>query len=718
MNNLKYPCKIIRVVVPSGIGLRNIYDYLPPENCEWSDIASKLLFGVRVYVPFGSRNLVGFVVGQQDFTEIPLSRLKPITQILDTEPLWQESTLRLLQWVSDYYHYPLGEVFAQVLPPTLRNFKIPKRKKKSKDLANIKQEQLDFVSNDANVIDNNANKSDNDILQNTTSLNYIAQNRVFNLNQHQQEAIEIICNTQGFKTFLLDGVTGSGKTEVYLSVIAEILSQGKQALILVPEINLTPQTIERFQSRFATKIAIIHSKLTPQERLQYWLESRNNEAKLIIGTRSAIFTPLSNSGIIIIDEEHDSSFKQQNNLRYSARDLAIMRGKIENIPVVLGSATPSLESYYNVWNKRYTHLILPIRAGNASQPTFHLIDMRNQKLQDGLANGLIKAIDKHLNNSGQVLIFLNRRGYAPVLLCNSCGWIADCKHCDAHLTLHRKEQKLFCHHCGASQNIPETCESCHKKSLYAMGLGTEKLEKIVTKLFPGIISVRIDRDTTNKKGSIDTMLESIHNGTSQILLGTQMLAKGHHFPNVTMVAILNADNGLFSPDFRSCERLAQLIMQVSGRAGRAEKTGEVYIQTHYPNNPLLQRLIQHGYNCFAQASMKERQETKLPPYSFLALWHAEAKDVNLATEFLQNIKEYSQQFLHKFVTNQKNTINISGPIPANLERKAGFYQMNLLYQSHNRQHLQQMLKITMQYVTTQKINPKIRWSLDVDPLEV
>lgn len=708
MHNSSQQLRIIKVVIPSGIGLRTVFDYLPPENCVWHEIEPKLAFGIRVYVPFGSRNLVGFIVGHTTFTEITLDRLKPINKILDVEPLWQETTLRLLQWVSDYYHYPLGEVFAQVLPPTLRNFKVSKRKRKN-----------NIALDDDNYSQISSNENQQLTIKDNCNLHsYKKQESKIHLNQYQQNAINEIIHHNGFKTFLLDGVTGSGKTEVYLRVIAEVLSTGKQALILVPEINLTPQTIERFQSRFNIKIAIIHSKLTPQERLQYWLQARNNEAKLIIGTRSAIFTPLQKSGIIIIDEEHDSSFKQQNNLRYSARDLAIMRGKMENIPVILGSATPSLESYYNAWNKRYIHLTLPIRAGNAIQPKFHLIDMRNQKLQDGLAIGLIKAIEKHLDDGGQILIFLNRRGYAPVLLCNSCGWIADCKHCDAHLTLHRKEQKLFCHHCGASQDIPQTCGNCHKDSLYAMGLGTEKLEKLVTKLFPGVISVRIDRDTTSKKGSIDSMLESIHNGSCQILLGTQMLAKGHHFPNVTMVAILNADNGLFSPDFRSCERLAQLIMQVSGRAGRAEKSGEVYIQTHYPNNPLLQRLIQHDYLCFAQASIYERQETNLPPYSFLALFRAEHKKAESAKNFLQEIKDYSSKFLHHFIDNQQCTIKIVGPIPANLERKASFYQMNLLYQSSNRQHLQHMLKITMQYVTNKTINTNIRWFLDVDPLEI
>lgn len=672
---------IVRVVVPSGQGLRREFDYLLPENCA----DNNLRFGMRVLVPFGSRELIGFVVATQTESMVAPDKLKRIIQILDSEPLWPESILELIQWVSDYYHYPLGEVLSQVLPPLLRdNSCQEKNVKNQKTRKNIKPVYEPSV---------------------------VSNKREFVLNEHQQRAITTILQTTGFQPFLLDGVTGSGKTEVYFSVIDNVLAQGKQALILVPEINLTPQTIARFSQRFAVPIAIIHSKLATKERLHFWQQAKCGQTPLVIGTRSAIFTPLRNPGIIIIDEEHDLSFKQQSKLRYSARDLAIMRGKLENIPVVLGSATPALETYNNAWRGRYMHLQLPQRAGNARSPQFRIVDMRNQKLTEGLAADLIQAIEKHLDKQGQILLFLNRRGYAPLLLCNSCGWVADCKNCDAHLTLHRREQKMHCHHCGAVRDIPTVCGACGKPSLYALGLGTEKLENLLVKLFPGVTTVRIDRDTTARKGSIEKMLQSIHSGESQILVGTQMLAKGHHFPNVTMVAILNADNGLFSPDFRASEHLAQLIMQVAGRAGRDERPGEVYIQTYYPTHPLLQRLVQQGYQSFARAAVIDREEAQLPPFSFLALLRVEARKQECAMQFLNAIKQYSEKLA-------RQDAKILGPINAPMERKANFYQMHLLLQSTNRVALQKLLASMIRYIGTLKISSGIKWSLDVDPIEM
>lgn len=725
---------IVRVAVPSP--LRQYFDYLLPKH--YDGVA--LRFGMRVLVPFGQkREVVGFVlevVGQSQH------QLKRITQVIDREPLWSPALLELLRWMSSYYHYPIGEVLSQVLPPVLR--KLPKKSKAIPPVIPA-------------------------VVAATTAVS-----PSFALNAQQQHAIGTILSARAFQTFLVDGITGSGKTEVYLCVIASLLAQGKQALVLVPEINLTPQTVARFTKRFPkTPIAIIHSKLTPKERLHAWQDARSGVARIVIGTRSALFTPLAYPGVIIIDEEHDQSFKQQSLLRYSARDTAIMRGKLENIPVVLGSATPSLESFANATGAatalRYTHITLPERAGSAQHPQFHIIDMRTQKIVDGLAKGLIQAMEQHLDNQGQILLFLNSRGYAPILLCSSCGWTADCKNCDAHTTLHRKTQKLHCHHCGAIYAIPQTCTQCGKQSLYALGLGTEKLEAILPRLFPGVTCVRVDSDTTSGKGAMNKMLESIHSGASQILIGTQMLAKGHHFPNVTLATVLNVDNGLFSADFRASEHLAQLIMQVAGRAGRAERAGEVYIQTYHPQHPLLQRLVQRGYHSFARACLSERHDARLPPFSYLALLRVEAKNQDYANVFLADVKREGMRLLEQLLEtrtnaprdnspnspNSPNSVNspnaanssimnlsmtnssgvnastvnsptanslrqiqILGPTASPMERKAGLYQVQLLLQGSNRMALQNFLAKLVRYIDALKIARNLKWSLDVDPVDM
>lgn len=698
------PSLFVQVAVPSP--LYQHFDYLLPQNLHLTK--DQLKFGQRVLVPFGSRKVVGVILGVSASTNVEATKLKYLDQILDAEPLWSAGMLELLRWTSSYYHYPLGEVLNQVLPPFLRRHSGGEER-------GCGDESLPLLQNAIVAI----------------------KSQVFELNAEQQAAIDAITASSGFQTFLLDGITGSGKTEVYLRVIEYLLDANpaaknvttknvfcshaskKQALILVPEINLTPQTIKRFEERFALPIAVIHSKVNTKERCRAWLAAKEGRAPIVIGTRSAIFTPLLNPGIIIIDEEHDLSFKQQAKLRYSARDVAIMRGKLENIPVVLGSATPSLESLANAWQHRYVPLRLNARAGGAVHPRFNIIDMRNQKITEGLAAGLIQAIDEHITKHGQVLLFLNRRGYAPVLLCSSCGWVANCVHCTAHLTLHRHTQKLNCHHCGAVYGIPKECSACKKTSLYALGLGTEKLENVLPTLFPGVSLVRVDSDTARTKNSICKMLHSIHSGESQILIGTQMLAKGHHFPDVSMVAILNVDAGLFGADFRASEHLAQLIMQVAGRAGRAERSGEVYIQTRYPQHPLLQRLVQQGYHSFANAALKERREAHLPPYNYLAIFRAEAKKQERALEFLEGLKEAAAQgMIAKARASEAGKAKILGPAPAVMERKAGFYQMQLVVQGPNRNELQKLLAHLTAHIASSRIPSGLKWSLDVDPMEM
>jgi primosomal protein N' (replication factor Y) len=669
---------ILQIVVDCP--LRTQFDYLPPADC----VLDTLQPGMRIRVSFGRRETIGLLVGIGTSSIYPAHKLKAALEILDTEPVLPPILLELARWASQYYHQPIGEVLLGVLPGLLRKGK-PAEFSKRKS-APPKKDRENPTSTDQHIP---------------------------TANSAQQEAIDAICaSLNKFDTFLLDGVTGSGKTEVYLQAIDQVLKSGKQALVLVPEIGLTPQTVERFRQRFPVPIVTIHSGLTDRERLNAWLMAKNGDAKIIIGTRSALFTPLLNPGIIIIDEEHDLSFKQQEGFRYSARDLAIIRGRLENIPIVLGSATPALESLANVTQGRYRLLSLPERAGTAIHPTFHVVDLRNQPLIDGLfAKPLLNAIQKHLEQDNQVLLFLNRRGYAPVVMCHTCAWVASCSHCDSPLTLHSQPAHLQCHHCGAQSSPVHTCPTCKTKSLLTRGTGTQQIEESLTQHFPNSPLIRIDRDSTSRKGTFETALEEIHSGHRRIMIGTQMLAKGHHFPNVSLAVILNVDSGLYSTDFRATERLAQLLIQVAGRSGRAEKPGEVIIQTHRPDHPLLQKLIQQGYSEFAKAALKERQEAGWPPFGYLALFRAEAEEAKAATKFLEQISQEA-----KHIPN--NHIQLLGPIPAPLERRAGRYRAQLLIQSTHRQPLQTFLGLLLTRVDKLKVHRQVRWSLDVDPVDL
>ena len=533
------------------------------------------------------------------------------------------------------------------------------------------------------------------------------------LNRDQKNAIDRIIENQseGFHAYVLEGVTGSGKTEVYLQVIAEILKQGKQALVLVPEIGLTPQLLNRFLQRLNGRIAIMHSGLNDEERLQAWLHTQAGSADVIIGTRSAVFSPLLRPGIIIIDEEHDLSFKQQDGFRYSARDLAVKRARDLNIPIVLGSATPSLETLYNALQNRYETLLLPERAGNAKPPTISLLDVRSQKMEHGVSAQLLHKIKEHLENDSQVLLFLNRRGFAPVLMCHECGWHALCPRCDAHMTLHQSNSQLRCHHCGTEQYKPSTCPKCKSDDLLQMGFGTERIEQALTELFPQYQVIRIDRDSTRRKGSMEKLLNEINNGKRQILIGTQMLAKGHHFPNVTLVGMLNADHGLYSSDFRASERMGQLILQVAGRAGREEKEGEVLIQTHHADHPLFKPLLNHDYPGFAKTLIEERQQTELPPFTHLALLRAEAVDQQSPMIFLEQAR---------LILEQSNQIELMlmGPFPALMERRAGRYRAQLLIQANNRKQLQSLFANSITQIENHKTAKKVRWSIDIDPMDL
>lgn len=727
---------ILQIAIPTP--LRQTFDYLLPLGFREDQIK----IGLRVRVPFGKRETIGVIINISDQSTLPIKKLKSILEVLDSNPLFTPSILSLYEFASQYYQHPIGEVIFSSLPPSLREgaeAKLPEdtvytltelgamANETTLKHAIQQQKLIQLLKDHPNGLSRDELTEANGQLKALTALlakgfirkhirkgSSVLPNKktttCFSLNDHQHQAVKAIIDQQGFSTFLLEGVTGSGKTEVYLHCIEHILKENKQALILVPEIGLTPQTVARFQSRFAVPISILHSGLGDKERGYAWLSAVKGCARIIIGTRSAVLTPLPNLGIIILDEEHDISFKQQSGFRYSAKDLAIMRGKLESVPVVLGSATPCLESIYNAKQERFSHLILPKRAGNAVQPSFHLIDVRNQKLKEGFSPTLLEKMQHHIQNEGQILIFLNRRGFAPTLLCHHCGWTATCSRCDAKLTYHAHLDKLVCHHCAKVEKILKQCSSCHSKELLLLGLGTQRLEKMLTQHFPTASILRIDRDSTRRKGAMEKMLSSIQGGAGQILIGTQMLAKGHHFPDVTMVAIIDIDNCLYSSDFRASERLGQIIVQVAGRAGRSDKPGEVYLQTHNPNHPLLTQLIKCGYKTFAEFLLSERKTAHLPPFSHLALFRAEATDAKLPHVFLNDVRE--------LLLNDDHQLQIFGPIPALMEKKAGKFRAQLLIQTNQRSFLQKSLHPKIQEIETLPSGRKVRWSLDIDPIEV
>ncbi len=741
---------ILRVAVPSP--LHRSFDYLPPPE----HTLATLTPGIRVRVPFGKTKIIGILVEVVAHTAVESTRLKAALEILDDQPLLSADLLQLAKWASGYYHHPLGEVFSSMLPTLLRSGKIPEIKGFRRWIltlqgATIALETLARAPRQATLmrllcshpeglsstqfsqhIDNwqgtlralvnkgwvQIEESRNAVQSTelTDQANTSPREQCLVLNTSQQEAVTAVHSALGnYQAFLLDGVTGSGKTEVYLQIIEQTLARGLQALVLVPEIGLTPQLIERFQRRFNLPLAVLHSGMSDRERLSAWVMARGGQAPIIIGTRSAVFTPMQCPGVIIIDEEHDISFKQQDGFRYSARDVAVMRAHQANIPVILGSATPSLESLHNANSGRYHSLKLPERAGSAMCPSIETLDVRHQPMDDNLSQPLITLITRHLAQKNQVLLFLNRRGYAPTLLCHDCGWVAECRRCDAHLTLHQGSRLLQCHHCGTQRPLDKHCPTCKSTDLRALGYGTERIEHALKIKFQNTLITRIDRDSTRRKGSLKTMLDSVYSGASQILLGTQMLAKGHHFPDVTLVGILDTDQGLFSADFRASERMAQLILQVAGRAGRAEKPGQVVLQTHHPDHPLLQLLLTQGYHRFAAAALEERREAGLPPYSTMALLRAEASHRDYPQEFLNQARDAAQALTQSL---NGAGVELLGPVPAPMEKRAGHYRAHLLIQATRRGDLHQLLDAWLPGLKKIPGQRKVRWSLDVDPTEM
>ena len=726
-----------RIAIPTP--LRRHFDYLVPANFH-----SKLaLAGVRVRVPFGRQTLIGILIEIVHETDVPLNKMKAVIEVLDEKPIFNTELLQLLRWCTLYYHHPIGEVMQNALPVKLRQgapteIKGIKRWQLTPEGAQLELQSLKRAAKQIALIAD-LKQSSSGLFDSQLSEQHIGWRPVMKrlqekglvesfeenalpiatptrfaptLNAAQKHAIDRVLEQQeGFHAYVLEGVTGSGKTEVYLQIIEEFIKQGKQALVLVPEIGLTPQLLNRFLQRLHGRIAIMHSGLNDEERLQAWLHTQAGSADVIIGTRSAVFSPLLRPGVIIIDEEHDLSFKQQDGFRYSARDLAVKRARDLDIPIILGSATPSLETLYNAQQGRYETLLLPERAGNAKPPTISLLDVRSQKMEHGVSAQLLHKMKEHLERGSQVLLFLNRRGFAPVLMCHECGWHALCPRCDAHMTLHQSNSQLRCHHCGTEQYQPHACPKCKSDDLLQMGFGTERIEHALKELFPQYQVIRIDRDSTRRKGSMEKLLNEINNGKQQILIGTQMLAKGHHFPNVTLVGMLNADHGLYSSDFRASERMGQLILQVAGRAGREEKEGEVLIQTHHADHPLFQPLLKHDYPGFAKKLIEERQQTELPPFTHLALLRAEAVDQQTPMAFLEQARLLLEQ-------NKQDDVLLMGPFPALMERRAGRYRAQLLIQANNRKQLQSLFSLSISQIESHKTAKKVRWSVDIDPMDL
>jgi len=722
------------------VPLARTFDYLIPEGMQ-------VTTGCRVQVQFGKqRQAVGIVMAVKEHSELPLENLKPVSVALDNASLFPQPLWRVLLWAAEYYHYPIGEVLFHALPVLLRQGKpahhaplwywfateqgkavdlnsLKRAPKQQQALAALRQaiiwrhQTAELEINEAALQAlkakglcelNSAAPTSEDWRK-----NYSMAGERLKLNTEQATAVGAIhSDADHFSCWLLAGITGSGKTEVYLSVLENILAQGKQALVLVPEIGLTPQTIARFRERFNAPVEVMHSGLNDSERLNVWLKARNGETAIVIGTRSALFTPFCNLGVIVIDEEHDSSYKQHEGWRYHARDLAVYRAYTEDIPVILGSATPALETLHNVQLGKYRQLRLTKRAGNATPATQQVIDLKGQILKSGLSPALLKSIGKHLAADNQVILFLNRRGYAPALLCHDCGWIAECTRCDSYYTLHQGQRNLRCHHCDSQRAIPNQCPQCGSTHLISVGMGTEQLEHSLQPLFPDVPISRIDRDTTSRKGALEQQLAEVHRGGARLLIGTQMLAKGHHFPDVTLVALLDVDGALFSGDFRAAERFAQLYVQVSGRAGRAGKKGEVLLQTHHPEHPLLQTLLTKGYDSFASETLHERQTVFLPPFTNHAMFRAEDQNNHQAALFLQQLRN-----LLEASPLRDEQLWIMGPVPALQAKRSGRFRWQLLLQHPSRAKLQKLISHTLMLINTLPEARKVKWMLDVDPIE-
>jgi primosomal protein N' (replication factor Y) len=661
--------RVLRVALE--VPVAKLFDYLADDSMPEEP-------GDRVVVPFGTRERVGVVVEIGDGSTVSNSRLKPISRVLEGAPRLSAEWLEQMRFLSTYYQRPFGETVAGALPPRLRSLKpLPKAPKAAAGASS------------------------------GGALHYVAGHEP---NPGQADAIARIGASLGsFRPFLLHGITGSGKTEVYLRLIAEVIGRGQQALALVPEIGLTPQLEKRFRAAFPhARIAVLHSALEDTPRTHAWLDAARGEAQIVLGTRLAVLTPMPRLGLVVVDEEHDASFKQQEGLRYSGRDAAIVRAKLAGCPVVLGTATPSLESWFNARAGRYELLTLAERAvPGAKLPAVRTVDLRKETVEHGLAKPVIEAIRARLARGEQSLVFINRRGYAPVLACEACGWAAGCERCSARLVVHASDHRLRCHHCGAQQAIPRGCPTCGNVDLRPLGRGTQRIEESLTGLFPQARILRIDRDNARRRGELERTLEGVGRGEGDILVGTQLLAKGHDFPNLTLVCVLNADSALLSTDYRSAERLFATLAQVGGRSGRREQPGEVLVQTRFPGHPMYQALMRHDYAGFAASQLAERESAGFPPFIHEAALRAEATTLAATLAFLNAAA--------KLVPAPEGLV-IYDPVPHVVTKRAGYERAQLVVQSPSRPVLQAFLRDWSAAIPA-TVPGGLRWHLDVDPIE-
>jgi len=723
--------KFLKVAI--DVPINQLFDYLPNDE--------PFSIGQYVTIPFGRRRIIGVIYGISLNSDIHPSKLKSVINV-DPEIIFDAPMFKLLTFVSEYYHHPIGQTIMSVVPSRLkknlnqlRQFELiyqatskltkefinqlPPRQLRIRKVAEailIKDRRqtdvMKLVSNWSECIRQLETYGCLKSKKYDPQVDFTAV-EIPSLNSEQKAVIKAITKKQGYQASLIFGITGSGKTEVYMQLIEHILLESEsQALILVPEINLTPQLENRFRTRFPNKkLVSLHSHLTDIERLDNWRKAKSGEANIVIGTRLAIFTPMPFIKIIIIDEEHDISFKQQDGLRYHARDVALVRAKNMNIPIVLGTATPSLESWHNATrtDNKYNFLKLSFRAvKNAALPEIKTV-LVNDKTKNGISRILVDAVSNRLKRKEQSLIFINRRGFAPTLFCASCSWSSECKRCSSKLVVHRKTNRLKCHHCGHDQNLIIRCPNCDGMNLRPLGSGTQKIEEVLNGLFPEASILRVDRDTTRSKKSLTLLHDRMNRREIDILVGTQMLAKGHDFPFLTLVGVLDADNALYSPDYRAPEKLFSQLMQVSGRAGRSNIKGEVLIQTAFPNNPVFEGVKKHNYEIFARTLLQERQQMSLPPYSFSAILRVESKKINYGEQFVNSAAKFAESLSNKVV--------IYDPVRPSIERLKGYERFQLFIQADTRKDLQNLLREWVAYLRQCALASRVKWSIDVDPIE-